>query len=188
MPRLRTDDGPRKLRAVWLGPAGATLPFQWTYVQWAVTLVAMAVMATAGTGIVWLMTHDPAWALFLGGLWGGAGGVYFAVRVMRNVTYDEPLSYQRRLLKTEFSRQLSQPVGPREIAVEFSPPPICYLAPAIRRSMGWDLAAQQPLAPVSDLADNAQEAQETDHLEPEDPTSALPDPDRPRNPYLITRP
>ena len=43
MPRLRTDDGPRKLRAVWLGPAGSTLPFQWTYVQWLVTLVAIPI-------------------------------------------------------------------------------------------------------------------------------------------------
>ena len=45
MPRLRTDDGPRKLRAVWLGPAGSTLPFQWTYVQWLVTLVAIPIGA-----------------------------------------------------------------------------------------------------------------------------------------------
>ena len=33
MPLLRTDDGPRRLRAIWLGPNGATLPFEWTYVQ-----------------------------------------------------------------------------------------------------------------------------------------------------------
>ena len=39
MPHLRTDDGPRKLRAVWLGPKGATLPFEWTYVQWAAVLI-----------------------------------------------------------------------------------------------------------------------------------------------------
>ncbi len=45
MPRLRTDDGPRKLRAVWLGPAGSTLPFQWTYVQWLVTLIAIPIGA-----------------------------------------------------------------------------------------------------------------------------------------------
>ncbi|MBM7799362.1 hypothetical protein JOE57_002283 [Microlunatus panaciterrae] len=48
MPDLRTDDGPRKLRAVWLGPKGATLPFEWTYVQWAVTLL----MIPVGIGVV----------------------------------------------------------------------------------------------------------------------------------------
>jgi len=39
MPLLRTDDGPRRLRAIWLGPNGATLPFEWTYVQWGVVLL-----------------------------------------------------------------------------------------------------------------------------------------------------
>ena len=99
MPRLRTDDGPRKLRAVWLGPAGHTLPFQWTYVQWAVTLIAVPVAGTIGTAIVYALLGDPVWAFGLGGLWFGAGGVYLAIHLMRNVTFDEPLSYQRRLVK-----------------------------------------------------------------------------------------
>ena len=113
MPRLRTDDGPRKLRAVWLGPAGNTLPFQWTYVQWAVTLLAVPIAGTIGTTIVWLLLGDPVWAFGLGGLWFGAAGVYLAIRIMKNVTFDEPLSYHRKLVGREFSRQFSQPVGPR---------------------------------------------------------------------------
>lgn len=146
MPRLRTDDAPRKLRAVWLGPAGHTLPFQWTYVQWAITLIAVPVAATIGTAIVWFLFGDPVWAFGIGGLWFGAGGVYLAVRLMRNVTFDEPLSYQRRLFEGEFSRQFSRAVGARQIAVEFEVPSFGYLSPAVRRSMGWDVAAQRPLS------------------------------------------
>ena len=149
MPRLRTDDGPRKLRAVWLGPAGHTLPFQWTYVQWAVTLIAVPVAGTIGTAIVYALLGDPVWAFGLGGLWFGAGGVYLAIHLMRNVTFDEPLSYQRRLVKGEFSRQFSQPVGARRLTVEFEQPSIDYLAAPIRRAMGWDITAQQPLAVTS---------------------------------------
>ncbi|MDN5803328.1 MAG: hypothetical protein L0H26_01880 [Microlunatus sp.] len=146
MPRLRTDDGPRKLRAVWLGPAGHTLPFQWTYVQWAVTLIAVPVAGTIGTVVVWLLLHDPVWALGIGGLWCGAAGMWLAVRLMRNVTYDEPLRYQRRLIRQEFSPRFSRPVGARRIAVRFELPPIGYLSPAVRSSMGWDVGAQRPLA------------------------------------------
>ncbi|HEU5486272.1 MAG TPA: hypothetical protein VFU98_15285 [Microlunatus sp.] len=149
MPRLRTDDGPRKLRAVWLGPAGHTLPFQWTYVQWAVTLIAVPIAGTIGTTIVYLLLGDPVWAFGLGGLWFGAGGVYLAIHLMRYVTFDEPLSYQRRMVKGEFSRQFSQPVGARRITVEFEQPSIDYLAAPIRRAMGWDVSAQQPLAVTS---------------------------------------
>jgi hypothetical protein len=89
------------------------------------------------------------WAFGLGGLWFGAGGVYLAIHLMRNVTFDEPLSYQRRLVKGEFSRQLSQPVGARRVTVEFEQPSIDYLAAPIRRAMGWDITAQQPLAVTS---------------------------------------
>ena len=145
MPRLRTDDGPRKLRAVWLGPAGHTLPFQWTYVQWAITILAVPIAGTIGTTIVWFLLGDPVWAFGLGGLWFGAAGVYLAIRLMRNVTFDEPLSYHRRLVKGEFSSQFSRPVGARQIAVELQMPPIGYLSPAVRRSMDWDVAAQRPL-------------------------------------------
>lgn len=190
MPRLRTDDGPRKLRAVWLGPAGHTLPFQWTYVQWAVTLIAVPVAGTIGTAIVWFLLHDMVWALGIGGLWCGAGGVYLAVRLMKNVTFDEPLSYQRRLVKTEFSRGFSQPVGARRISVEFTTPPITYLAPAIRRSMGWDLEDQQPLpvsvAPSPDAPRSS--APMSPVAAPESSTSPSPQTEsaRPRNPYLTS--
>lgn len=205
MPRLRTDDGPRKLRAVWLGPAGNTLPFQWTYVQWAVTLLAVPIAGTIGTTIVWLLLGDPVWAFGLGGLWFGAAGVYLAIRIMKNVTFDEPLSYHRKLVGREFSRQFSQPVGPREVAVEFEIPPISYLSPAVRRSMGWDVPAQRPLTATEPTpprnAVHPNPYLSTTPTSPTSPTTAhsVPaEPDRPQldttstfqrtNPYVTSRP
>jgi hypothetical protein len=145
MPRLRTDDGPRKLRAVWLGPAGSTLPFQWTYVQWLVTLVAIPIGAAIGGVLVWLLGAGIVWTLSVGVLWGSAAGVWFAVKVMRYVTYDEPLRYQRRLVRGEFSRSFSTGAELRPIEVAFTFPPIGYLSPAVCRAMGWNTPEQQPL-------------------------------------------
>lgn len=179
MPRLRTDDGPRKLRAVWLGPAGHTLPFQWSYVQWALTLVIVTVTSTIGTLLVWWLLRDPVWAFGLGTLWFGAAGVYLGVRVMRNVTFDEPLGYQRRMVKEEFSSKFAKPVGTRQMAVTFEIPPITYLPSAVRRCMDWHtLADQQPL-PNDSLVDPEERA-------------PLPDPDpvpeAATNPYLALSP
>jgi hypothetical protein len=145
MPRLRTDDGPRKLRAVWLGPAGSTLPFQWTYVQWLVTLVAIPIGAAVGGLLLWLLGAGPVWTLSIGVLWGGAAGVWMAVKVMRHVTYDEPLRYLRRLVRGEFSRTFSTGKELRPIEVGFTMPPVCYLSAAVCRSMGWETPEQQPL-------------------------------------------
>jgi hypothetical protein len=145
MPRLRTDDGPRKLRAVWLGPAGSTLPFQWTYVQWLVTLVAIPIGAAAGGFLLWMLGAGLVWTLSVGVLWGGAGGVWLAVKVMRHVTYDEPLRYLRRLVRGEFSRTFSTGVELGPIEVAFTVPPIGYLSPAVCRSLGWDTPEQRPL-------------------------------------------
>jgi hypothetical protein len=137
MPRLRTDDGPRKLRAVWLGPAGSTLPFQWTYVQWLVTLVAIPVGSMIGGALVW--------TLGIGVLWGGAAGVWAAVKLMGYVSYDEPLRYQRRLVRGEFSRRFGTTEEIRPIEVDFGFPPIGYLSAPVRRAMGWDTPDQAPL-------------------------------------------
>jgi hypothetical protein len=145
MPRLRTDDGPRKLRAVWLGPAGSTLPFQWTYVQWLVTLVAIPIGAAVGGLLVWLLGVGVVWTLSIGVLWGAAAGVWAAVKVMRHVTYDEPLRYQRRLVRGEFSRAFSSGAEVRPIEVAFTFPQIGYLSPAVCRSMDWDTPEQRPL-------------------------------------------
>ena len=110
MPELRTDDGPRKLRAVWLGPKGATLPFEWTYVQWAVTLL----MIPLGIGLVSLVIalaglvtvgHAPWFTLWFGLIYGAPMAIYLAVRLMRGVTFDEPLRYKTSTFREEFGRQ-----------------------------------------------------------------------------------
>ena len=145
MPRLRTDDGPRKLRAVWLGPAGSALPFQWTYVQWMVTLVAIPIGAAVGGLLVSLLGAGVVWTLSVGVLWGAASGVWLAVKVMRHVTYDESLGYQRRLVRGEFSRGFSTGAELQSIEVAFTFPPISYLSPAVLRSMGWQTPDQRPL-------------------------------------------
>ena len=175
MPRLRTDDGPRKLRAVWLGPAGSTLPFQWTYVQWLVTLVAIPVGATIGGALVWLTGAGLVWTLGIGVLWGGAAGVWAAVKLMGYVTYDEPLRYQRRLVRGEFSRRFAttEELRPIDVAVGF--PPIGYLSTPVRRAMGWDTPEQRP------LDKGGQQANDPD-------VSPLPAGGRSDNPYLTIRP
>lgn len=104
MPPLRTDDGPRKLRAVWLGPKGGTLPFEWTYVQWSATLAAMAVTSTMAF-LIALILPAPAWFVGFAYLSGGGIGVYLAVKAMRNVTFDEPLRHKTATVRAEFSRR-----------------------------------------------------------------------------------
>jgi len=154
MPRLRTDDGPRKLRAVWLGPAGSALPFQWTYVQWLVTLVAIPIGSTIGGVLVWLTGAGLVWTLGIGVLWGGAAGVWGAVKLMGYVSYDEPLRYQRRLVRGEFSRRFGTTKELKPIEVAFTFPPIGYLSPPVRRAMGWDTPDQAPLDSGATRADN----------------------------------
>jgi hypothetical protein len=175
MPRLRTDDGPRKLRAVWLGPAGSTLPFQWTYVQWLVTLVAIPVGATIGGILVWLTGAGLVWTLGIGVLWGGAAGVWGAVKLMGHVTYDEPLRYQRRLVRGEFSRRFATTEELEPIEVAFAYPPIGYLSAPVRRAMGWDNPDQTPLDVGSTRATSSDR-------------SPSPGGGRPDNPYLTIRP
>ena len=108
MPHLRTDDGPRKLRAVWLGPKGGTLPFEWTYIQWCVTLVAVPAVAGVVAALSALL-GAPGWLVVLGMLYGAAAGVYLAVKIMRNVTFDEPVRHKTMTARGELSRKRHQP-------------------------------------------------------------------------------
>jgi hypothetical protein len=181
MPRLRTDDGPRKLRAVWLGPAGSTLPFQWTYVQWLVTLVAIPIGAAVGGLLLWLLGAGPVWTLSIGVLWGGAAGVWMAVKVMRHVTYDEPLRYLRRLVRGEFSRTFSTGKELRPIEAGFTMPPIGYLSAAVCRSMGWETPEQQPLERRRSQTVNPYLTIRPASTAPETPSSEGPEPLHPPN-------
>lgn len=109
MPELRTDDGPRKLRAVWLGPKGATLPFEWTYVQWSVVLVMMPVGVLVTAAVIVLIGavtigHAPWFTWWIGIIYGAPAGVYLGVRIMRGVTFDEPLRYKVQTAREELGR------------------------------------------------------------------------------------
>ena len=110
MPELRTDDGPRKLRAVWLGPKGATVPFEWTYVQWSVTLLMIPVGVALVAGLIavaGLLTvgHAPWFSFWFGLIYGAPLAIYLAVRLMRGVTFDEPLRYKVATFREEFGRR-----------------------------------------------------------------------------------
>ena len=140
MPELRTDDGPRKLRAVWLGPKGASLPFEWTYVQWSVTLllipvgVALTCLVIAVAG--WATIGHPPWFTFWFGLiYGAPAAVYLAVRVMRGVTFDEPLRYKTATFREEVGRRSRVAAeGVTEWAMPW--PKVAELPPAAQQLLG----------------------------------------------------
>lgn len=141
MAHVRTDDGPRKLRAVWLGPKGATLPFAWTYVQWLVTLALAFASSAVTTAVWWLLTLDVLLAVVLGGAWGLAGGVYLAVKTMRGVTFDEPVRYKLGRLIGQVGWRDQTPV-PADLTVEWSIPPAGELSAPVQARLGWsDIAA-----------------------------------------------
>lgn len=126
MAAIRTDDGPRRLRSVWLGPKGATLPFEWTYVQWVVTIACAMVGMVVFTLIWWLLSHDALIATVSGIAWGIAAGTYAAVRLMRGVDADEPIGYKLGRIRQLGHRDQDQ--VPDTTAVDF---------PAVRiRPMG----------------------------------------------------
>lgn len=140
MPELRTDDGPRKLRAVWLGPKGATLPFEWTYVQWSVTLL----MIPLGVGLVSLVIalaglatvgHAPWFTFWFGLIYGAPAAIYLAVRLMRGVTFDEPLRYKTATFREELGRRSRERAeGPTEWLMPF--PKVAELPPPAQDLLG----------------------------------------------------
>lgn len=117
MPMLRTDDGPRKLRAIWLGPKGATLPFEWSYVQWCVTLLVLPVGIVAGILLLAAISLGlfsvPSWwfAGPIGFLAGGMFSLWLSVRLMRGVTFDEPLRYKLAIARAELGRKRHHAAG-----------------------------------------------------------------------------
>lgn len=133
MPRIRSDDGPRKLRAVWLGPEGMTLPFEWTYVQWAVCLALGNLFGLIVGGLMWWAT-----ALVYGiaafFLWGYPIGILVGVKVMKGVTFDEPIQYRAAMARGQL-RDRGQPItGQTRWAVTW--PPLRPFTPAVDRALG----------------------------------------------------
>ncbi|MFD7161245.1 hypothetical protein ACFV9C_42135 [Kribbella sp. NPDC059898] len=100
MPELRTDDGPRRLRAVWLGPKGLRWPADWTYVQWGVFLSLGLIMTVL---LVLVLIPASGWLAAMGGpTWGFALAYLITPRVMKHIDYDRPLRWYRRHLMSEW--------------------------------------------------------------------------------------
>lgn len=161
MPELRTDDGPRKLRAVWLGPRGATLPFEWTYVQWAVTLLMIPVGMACVSGAIAIggmltIGHPPWFTFWFGLIYGAPAAVYVAVRLMRGVSFDEPLRHKVATLRDEWGTRSRMPA---EAATNWKMP--------------WPRVAELPssavelLRPDQGRDDNGQEDEDVETPRPE---------------------
>ncbi len=140
MPELRTDDGPRKLRAVWLGPKGATLPFEWTYVQWAVTLLMIPAGVALVAGVIaagGLLTvgHPPWFSFWFGLIYGAPAAIYIAVRLMRGVTFDQPLRHKFATAQDELGRGSREPA---ESSTQWQMPwpRMSELSPAAEKFLG----------------------------------------------------
>jgi len=107
VPAIRTDDATRRLRAVWLGPKGKTLAFEWTYVQWSLCILLVGIGALIGFAL--LAPFDRTFALLAGPMWGGVLG-FFATRwVVSQTNFDQPLRWWRRTLRGEWARSARIP-------------------------------------------------------------------------------
>lgn len=127
MPTLRTDDGPRRLRAVWLGPRGVRFPFEWTYVQWALVVGLTVPMASLVLGALWLVDSQLAVMACLP--WGAMGSVVVTRWIISKTDFDRPVRYWRWVIKAELRRSRRVP---REQARRVVAPAVGAPAPGVR--------------------------------------------------------
>jgi hypothetical protein len=102
MPEIRTDDVPRRLRAVWLGPRGKTLSWEWTYVQWALCLVLVSLCSAILLTVLWPVDHVIAVVFGTGA--GAVLGIRSAGAAIARTNYDQPLRWWRRTVVGEWRR------------------------------------------------------------------------------------
>jgi hypothetical protein len=108
MPEIRTDDTPRRLRAVWLGPRGKTLSWEWTYVQWALCLLLITLCSSILFAVLWPIDHVIAVVFGTGA--GAVLGVRLAGAAVARTNYDQPLRWWRRAVIGEWRRS-SRPMA-----------------------------------------------------------------------------
>lgn len=108
MPEIRTDDTPRRLRAVWLGPRGKTLSWEWTYVQWALCLLLVTLCSFVLLLALWPVDHVIAVVFGTGA--GVVLGVRLASAAVARTNYDQPLRWWRRTVVGEWRRS-SRPMA-----------------------------------------------------------------------------
>lgn len=94
MPPIRTDDGPRSLRAVWLGPKGMTWPMEWSYARWAATFLASTVTLPVFVGLFWFLTRAVLFAPLAGAVCGLPAAVWLGARVTAGLSMDQPITYR----------------------------------------------------------------------------------------------
>ena len=104
MPAIRTDDGPRRLRGVWLGPKGLRWPVDWTYVQWGVFILATATLPFVVFGV--LLWVNQLLAGFTGILAGPLLAYEITTRLPKWLDYDRPLRHWLRLWRSEYQSSI----------------------------------------------------------------------------------
>ncbi|MPZ60156.1 MAG: hypothetical protein GEU93_02435 [Propionibacteriales bacterium] len=115
VPSIRTDDAPRRLRAVWLGPRGHTLSWAWEYRRWA-TFGAIWLGFSAVLGLI-LWQAEPLLGLIAGPMWAMPFAHLVTARLMPYVDYDRPIRYWRRVIPGEWKRSQQTPTGERQVRV-----------------------------------------------------------------------
>jgi hypothetical protein len=98
---IRTDDAPRRLRAVWLGPKGLRWPMDWTYIQWCVFAVLLVVFPALVFALLLLLS--PAIAAWMAILGGPLLAYEVTKRMPTWIDYDRPLRYWVRTLRQEYA-------------------------------------------------------------------------------------
>jgi hypothetical protein len=130
MPDIRTDDTPRRLRAVWLGPRGKTLAWEWTYVQWSLCLALMVACSAVLLLLLWPVDHTIAVCFGIGG--GSLIGQKLAAHAVAHTNYDQPLRWWRQTLRGEFRRSTRMP---QDRVERLTAPPVAELARWAEREM-----------------------------------------------------
>ncbi len=98
MPELITDDGPRKLRNVWLGPKGLRLPVEYTYTHWLMLaiLLPLTVFVVGGvaTGLFTLLGVKDSWYIgLLTSPFALLGAVLLVQKVAEHLSFETPFGY-----------------------------------------------------------------------------------------------
>lgn len=132
MARVRPDIA-QHLRAVWLGPKGARLPFEWTYGQLFLAF-CLWIPASAITGLIQVaLTGIPL--LFFAGPFGFGPPIALVLTTlaMKGVSEDEPLGYRLAMFAGKLKRR---PAVPTEtVTITFTHPRITSTPPGVVRAL-----------------------------------------------------
>jgi hypothetical protein len=113
---LRSDDGVRRVRAMWLGSGAMRWPVDWTYVEWGIAFVcAVAVMPPVGllaTAVLGPLA-GVVWALGLGGWL----AYQLFDRVRTEVDADRPVRWWWAVVRHELTAGRRATGGPRSMAL-----------------------------------------------------------------------